>query len=466
MPNGRTDNMILASIWNQIQIIDHSILTRNVEMKGVYFLSDILKVQVGLKVVYEEPSCLQISKYLYFETSLVLPLDSFFKFTTMEDIIYLDHNATTPLDPRVLEAMMPYMTNLYANASSNHKFGHEVNQAVKKASSQIAELIHCQPNELVYTSGATESINLAIKGVAEEYKEKGKHIITVQTEHKAVLDACEYLETKGYEVTYLPVQPDGLIRLEDLKAAIKATTILISVMTANNETVVIQPIKGISEITHETGVLFFTDATQAFGKISLDVDEMGIDLMAFSGHKIYGPKGIGGLFVRSRRPNRVKLESQIHGGGHQKGKRSGSLNVPGIVGLGAAAELASQEMANDALHTAQLRGFLEEEILKPNGTKVNGNTQYRLPNTTNIYFEGIDADALMMGMEDIMVSSGSACTSAVIEPSHVLSAMGLSEQEAFCCLRFGLGRGNSQNEMKLVIKSLQSTLNNLKIFSA
>lgn len=249
----------------------------------------------------------------------------------MENLIYLDHNATTPLDPRVLEVMMPYLTNLYANASSNHKFGHEVNQAVKKANNQIADLIKCQPNELVYTSGATESINLAIKGVAEEYREKGNHIITVQTEHKAVLDFCEYLETKGFKVTYLPVQADGLIRLDDLRAAIKNTTILVSVMVANNETGVIQPIKEIAEITHQAGALFFTDATQAFGKIPLDVDDMGIDLMAFSGNKIYGPKGVGGLFVRARRPNRVKLESQIHGGGHQKGKRSGTLNVPGIV---------------------------------------------------------------------------------------------------------------------------------------
>ncbi len=383
----------------------------------------------------------------------------------MEQRIYLDHNSTTPLDDRVLNAMMPYLTNLYANASSNHQFGHEINQAVKKASNQIAELIQCQPNEIVYTSGATESINLVIKGVAEAYKEKGNHIITVQTEHKAVLDVYGYLETKGFEVNYLPVQSDGLVRLEDLKTTIRDTTILVSIMTANNETGVIQPIKEIAEITHHAGALFFTDATQAFGKVPMNVDELGIDLMAFSGHKIYGPKGVGGLFVRSRRPNRVKLESQIHGGGHQKGKRSGTLNVPGIVGLGAAAELAGREMVKDARHSAELRDYLETELLKIPGTKVNGNTAKRLPNTSNIHFEGIDADALMMGMENIMVSSGSACTSAIIEPSHVLTAMGLSEREAYSCLRFGIGRGNQLQQIEQVIASIDQTIKTLKVMT-
>ncbi|MCP4458030.1 MAG: cysteine desulfurase [Cytophagales bacterium] len=371
----------------------------------------------------------------------------------MEDnIIYLDHNSTTPLDPRVLEKMMPFLTDQFANASSNHKFGHEASQAVKKTNNQIAELIGCQPNEIVYTSGATESINLAIKGVAEQYQEKGNHIITVLTEHKAVLDVCGHLESKGLNVTYLPVQPDGLIRLEDLQNAINPETILVSVMVANNETGVIQPIKEIVDITHQAGALFFTDATQAFGKIPLDVDDLGIDLMAFSGHKIYGPKGVGGLFVRSRRPNRVKLESQIHGGGHQNGKRSGTLNVPGIVGLGAATELAGREMEKDSKHASELREFLETELLKIEGTKINGNIKHRLPNTTNIYFHGIDSDALMMGMEKIMVSNGSACTSASIEPSHVLLAMGLSEDEAFCCLRFGLGRHNNFAELEMTIE--------------
>ncbi|WP_215222607.1 cysteine desulfurase family protein [Echinicola shivajiensis] len=382
-----------------------------------------------------------------------------------DNLIYLDHNSTTPLDPRVLDAMMPYMTNLYANASSNHKFGHEVNQAVKKACNQIVDLITCQPNEIVFTSGATESINLAIKGVAEEYKDKGNHIITVQTEHKAVLDVCEYLETKGFEVTYLPVKPDGLIRLEDLKTAIKDSTILVTMMTANNETGVIQPIREIAEMTHGAGALFFTDATQAFGKIPLDVDELGIDLMAFSGHKIYGPKGVGGLFVRSRRPHRVRLESQIHGGGHQKGKRSGTLNVPGIVGLGAAAEMAEKEMQKVALHTSELRDYLESEILKIPGTKVNGCIERRLPNTTNIYFEGIDSDALMMGMENIIVSNGSACTSASIEPSHVLLAIGLSEEEAFCCLRFGISHNNNLNQMNITIESIKEMVNSIRQFT-
>lgn len=370
----------------------------------------------------------------------------------MDDIIYLDHNSTTPLDPRVLEAMMPYFTKIYGNASSTHKFGHTAKEGITKATNQIADLIHCQPNEIVYTSGATESINLAIKGVAEEYHSKGKHIITVQTEHKAVLDVCEYLENKGFDVTYLSVKPDGLIELEDLKAALKPETILVSVMMANNETGVIQPIKHIAELAHESGALFFTDATQAFGKIPIDVDDLNIDLMAFSGHKIYGPKGIGGLFVRSRRPNRVKLNSQIHGGGHQKGKRSGTLNVSGIVGLGSAAEIAQREMAEDAKHTAELRDVLETELLKIEGTRVNGNREFRLPNTTNIYFEGIDSDALMMGMENIIVSNGSACTSASVEPSHVLQAMGLTEIEAFSCLRFGMGKKNTVEEIKLLTR--------------
>lgn len=382
-----------------------------------------------------------------------------------DNIIYLDHNSTTPLDPRVLEAMMPYMTNLYGNASSTHKFGHLAKDAIIKASNQISGLVGSQPNEIIYTSGATESINLAIKGVAEEYKNKGKHIITVQTEHKVVLDVCKYLEGKGYEVTYLPVQDDGLIRLEELTAAVKPETILVSIMTANNETGVIQPIKEAAKIAHSVNALFLTDATQAFGKIPLDVDSLGIDLMAFSGHKIYGPKGIGGLFIRSRRPYRVKLESQMHGGGHQKGKRSGTLNVPGIVGLGKAAEIAQREMKKDTAHTFKLRDYLEKELLKIEGTKVNGNRKNRLPNTTNIYFEGIDSDALMMGMENVVVSNGSACTSASIEPSHVLQSMGLSEHEAFCCLRFGIGRNNIQKDVQDILKQLHLVINSIKHFA-
>ncbi len=280
-----------------------------------------------------------------------------------------------------------------------------------------------------------------------------------------MLDVCQYLETKGFGVTYLPVQPDGLIRLEELERALKPETILVAVMTANNETGVIQPIREIAEMAHQNGALFFTDATQAFGKIPLDVDAMGIDLMAFSGHKIYGPKGVGGLFVRSRWPNRVKLVSQIHGGGHQKGKRSGTLNVPGIVGFGVAAELAQEEMKKDAQHTATLRDTLEKALLEIPGTKVNGNQEHRLPNTTNIYIEGIDSDALMMGMENIMVSNGSACTSASIEPSHVLQAMGLNEQEAFCCLRFGIGRNNNIGHVEQCVEKLTKTTRHLRVLS-
>ena len=379
----------------------------------------------------------------------------------MDNIIYLDHNATTPLDPRVLEAMIPYLTDVYANASSTHRFGHIASEAVKKATQQVADLMGAQPNEIVFTSGATESVNLAMKGVAQQYQPRGKHIVTVQTEHKAVLDVCAQLEAEEFTVTYLPVEPDGLVKVATLADCLTADTILVAVMVANNETGVIQPINELAELTHSVGALFFTDATQAVGKIPVDVDTMGIDLMAFSGHKMYGPKGIGGLFVRSRRPNRVKLVSQMHGGGHQRGKRSGTLNVPGIVGLGEAAALAQREMSFNAEHTAALRDYLETELLKIEGTRVNGNRARRLPNTTNIYFEGIDSDALMMGLENIMVSNGSACTSAAIEPSHVLQAMGLSESEAFCCLRFGLGRDNSEKDISRTVDRVQQSVKEL-----
>jgi cysteine desulfurase len=294
--------------------------------------------------------------------------------TVENQIIYLDYNATTPLDESVLEAMLPYLTTHFANASSTHRFGIEVNEAVKKSRKQIANLIQAEDKEIIFTSGATEGVNLALKGIALANQHKGNHIITLQTEHKAVLDTCQYLETIGFEVTYLPVQSDGLLDLEILKKAIRQDTILVSVMYANNEIGVIQPIQAIAEITHSTDALFFTDATQAFGKIPIQVNELGIDLMAFSGHKCYAPKGIGGLYIK----NRIKLQAQQHGGGHERNFRSGTLNVPLIVGLGKAAEIAQNEMQENALKVGELRDYLETELLKIAGTKVNGNKETRL----------------------------------------------------------------------------------------
>jgi cysteine desulfurase len=381
-----------------------------------------------------------------------------------DDIIYLDHNATTPLDPRVLEAMMPYLTNLYANASSNHKFGHEVNDAMKQARRQIADLIGCDKHEIVFTSGATEAINLAIKGVAEKYANKGKHIITCQTEHKAVLDVCSYLEKHGYEVTYLGVDEFGLISLDELQNSIRPDTLLVSIMMANNETGVIHPITKISKIVKDQGALLMTDATQAFGKIPIDVNELGIDLMAFSGHKIYGPKGVGGLYVRQNRPF-VKLEALVHGGGHERGFRSGTLNVPGIVGLGHAAEIAGKEMIAKRDHIKQLRDLLEQELLQIEGSKLNGHPENRLHTTCNILFEGVDADALMMKMDHVMISNGSACTSTEVYPSHVLKAMGRTDDEAYASIRISLGKDSKRHEIDAVILSVKSAVEQLRSFT-
>ena len=398
-------------------------------------------------------------------------------------MIYLDNNATTRLDPRVLEAMMPFLTDTYANAASTHPFGVSAHEAVKTARQQIADLLGCETHELVFTSGATEAINLAIKGVAENYAHKGRHIVTVQTEHKAVLDVCGYLETRGFEVTYLPVQSDGLLDLALVKAAIRSDTILVSVMLANNETGVIQPIREIAKLAHEAGALFMTDATQAVGKLPVDVDNLDVDLLAFSAHKFYGPKGIGGLFVRQRRPRKVKLEALLHGGGHERGLRSGTLNVPGIVGMGAAASLvetapadrrpfasADRMVVADANETQRvagppvrsLRDRLETALLTIPGTRVNGNREHRLYNTTNIYFENCDSDALIMGLEGIAVSNGSACTAASIDPSHVLLAMGLTETEAFSCLRFSLGRFTTEDEIKVAVDAVKGVVEELR----
>ncbi|GAB3489813.1 IscS subfamily cysteine desulfurase [Spirosoma knui] len=377
-------------------------------------------------------------------------------------MIYLDNNATTRIDPRVLETMMPFLTDNFANAASTHPFGVSAHEAVKTARQQVADLLGCETHELVFTSGATEAINLAIKGVTENYSHKGKHIVTVQTEHKAVLDVCHYLETHGYEVTYLPVQPDGLLNLNVVKAAIRPDTILVSMMLVNNETGVIQPIKEIAALAHDAGALFMTDATQAVGKLPINVDQFGIDLLTFSAHKFYGPKGVGGLFIRQRRPNKVKLDAILHGGGHERGLRSGTLNVPGIVGLGKAAELARLEMTKDNQRIGTLRDELEAALLTIPGTRVNGNREHRLYNTTNIYFENCDSDALIMGLEGMAVSNGSACTAASIDPSHVLLALGLNEQEAFSCLRFSLGRFNNEDDITTTADAVKGIVEELR----
>lgn len=381
---------------------------------------------------------------------------------TDSNFIYLDNNATTKIDPRILQAMMPFLTDNFANAASTHPFGVGAYEAVKEARQQVANLIGSEVHEIVFTSGATEAINLAIKGVAESYFNKGKHIITVCTEHSAVLDTCKYLESKGFEVTYLPVQPDGLINLAVLTEALRPDTILVSVMLANNEIGVIQPIKEISDLTHQNGSIFMTDATQAVGKIEVDVDVLGIDLMCSSGHKFYAPKGIGVLFIRQRRPNKIKIPALLHGGGHEKGLRSGTLNVPGIVALGKACEIAKAEMKKNATKVKELRDYLEVELLRIENTHVNGSISNRLFNTTNICFKGADSDAIIMGLDNIAVSNGSACTSASIEPSHVLSSIGLNEQDAFSSIRFSLGKFNSNEEIESVISSVQNIVQSLR----
>jgi len=377
-------------------------------------------------------------------------------------MIYLDNNATTPLDPRVLEAMIPYFTEKYGNAASNHAFGVEVNQGVKKAREQVADLIGCETMEIIFTSGATEAINLALKGTVETYGHEHNHIVTVATEHPAVLDTCQYLESKGTEVTYLPVKRDGLLDLAMVENAIRNDTLLVCVMLVNNETGVIQPAKEIAALAHAKGAFFMSDATQAVGKIPVDVNDLGIDLMAFSGHKFYGPKGVGGLFVRSRRPNKVKLTPLIHGGGHERGMRSGTLNVSGIVGLGEACAIAKREMADNAQRIGALRDRLETELLKIENTFINGSREHRLYNVCNICFEGVDADAIMVGLKDIMVSNGSACSSTKVEPSHVLVAMGLSEREAYGSLRVSLGQSNTLDEIWITGKTVAQNISLLR----
>jgi cysteine desulfurase len=377
--------------------------------------------------------------------------------------VYLDNNATTPVDPRVLEQMLPYFTQHFGNAASrSHSFGWHAAEAVTVAREQVADLIGADTKEIIFTSGATEAINLAIKGVFETYASKGTHIITCATEHKAVLDTCRHIETLGAEVTYLPVNTAGMIDLHQLEAAIKPQTILISLMYANNETGTLHPVKEISTIARRHGVLFFTDATQAAGKIPVNVHDDGIDLLAMSAHKLYGPKGIGALYVRRRNP-RVRLSAQIHGGGHEAGLRSGTLNVPAIVGFGKACELAKLEMNNEAIRLGNLRNKLENGLLNLEDAQVNGSREHRLPQTTNISFKYVKAEEILMAVNrEIALSSGSACTSAVIEPSHVLRALGLTDELAYSSLRFGLGRFTTAEQIDYVIEQVTSAVNRLR----
>lgn len=378
-----------------------------------------------------------------------------------EGLIYLDNNSTTKLDTRVLEAMLPFFTDEYGNASSNHLFGTRVNQKVKEAREKVAELIGSEPNEIIFTSGATEAINLAIKGVLANDVNK-KHIVTVATEHPAVLDTCKYLEGIGFEVTYLPVQSDGILDLEIVKQNVTKNTALVCVMFVNNETGVIQPIREIAQIAHSNSAFFMTDATQAVGKLPISVDDLGIDLMAFSGHKFYGPKGIGGLYVRSKRPNKVRLDTLLHGGGHEKGLRSGTLNVPGIVGLGRAVEIALVEMQADSKRIKELRDYLERELLKIEDTFLNGHPTSRLYNVSNVCFKGADADAIVIDLKNIIVSNGSACSSTKVEPSHVLRAMGISTSACYSSLRFSLSKFNKDADIVTTIDHVKEIVYNLR----
>ena len=377
--------------------------------------------------------------------------------------IYMDNQATTPVDPRVVEAMLPYFTEKFGNAASrNHEFGWKAEEAVENARGQIARLIGASPKEIVFTSGATESINLALKGAAEFYRDKGNHIITLETEHKAVLDTCKRLEKDGCGITFLPVQPDGLVDIERLRAAITAKTILISVLHANNEIGVVQPVAAIGKIARERGALFHVDAAQSTGKISIDVERDSIDLLSISGHKIYGPKGVGALYVRRKNP-RVTLTAQIDGGGHERGLRSGTLNVPGIVGLGKACEIGEKEMAAEGARLAALRGRLLNAIQSGlDGVAVNGSLEYRLPNNLNLSFHGVEGEALLMGIHDVAISSGSACTSAQLSASHVLKAIGVDEDLAHASIRFGLGRFNTEEEVDYAAVRVVETVKKLR----
>ncbi|HJV07700.1 MAG TPA: IscS subfamily cysteine desulfurase [Chromobacteriaceae bacterium] len=378
--------------------------------------------------------------------------------------IYLDYSATTPVDPRVAEKMIPYLTEKFGNpASRSHSFGWEAEEAVENARAEVARLINADPKEIVWTSGATESDNLAIKGAAEFYKSKGKHIITVKTEHKAVLDTCRELERRGFEVTYLGVQENGLINLDEFKAAIRPDTILVSVMFVNNEIGVIQDIPQIGEICREKGIIFHVDATQAPGKVDIDMDKLKVDLMSLSAHKVYGPKGIGALYVR-RKP-RVRLEAQMHGGGHERGFRSGTLATHQIVGMGEAFRLAREEMASEQARIRQLRDRLWNGLQDMEEVYINGDMEHRVPNNLNVSFNFVEGESLIMAIKDLAVSSGSACTSASLEPSYVLRALGRNDELAHSSIRFTLGRFTTEEEIDYTVKLLKEKIGKLRELS-
>jgi cysteine desulfurase len=380
--------------------------------------------------------------------------------------IYMDNHATSPMDPRVFEVMRPYFLEQFGNAASrNHSFGWQAEEAVERARKQIADLIGANPKEIVFTSGATESNNLALKGVAEMYAERGNHIITAATEHKAVLDTCKRLEKGGLRVTYLPVQQNGLVDLDMLRGAITDKTILISIMYANNEIGVLQPIADIGKIAKERGVLVHTDATQAVGKVPVNVMRDNIDIMSLSGHKMYGPKGVGALYVRRRNP-RVQLTAQMDGGGHERGMRSGTLNVPGIVGLGEACALCQKEMAEEARRLGYLRDKLKDRLeAQLDEVYINGTMGHRLPNNLNMSFAYVEGESLLMGINDVAVSSGSACTSATLEPSYVLKALGAGDDLAHSSIRFGLGRFNTEEEVDYVTEKVVDVVRKLRELS-
>jgi cysteine desulfurase len=380
--------------------------------------------------------------------------------------IYLDNHATTQCDPRVVEAMLPYFTDHFGNAASrNHPFGWEAEEAVENARKQIGDLIGATAKEIVFTSGATESNNLAIKGVAEMYAERGNHIITVATEHKAILDTCKHLEKQGVRVTYLPLKGDGLVDLDMLREAITDKTVLVSIMYANNEIGVIQPVAEIGKICKEKGVLFHTDGVQAVGKIPVNVIADNIDLMSMTGHKMYGPKGVGALYVRRRNP-RVQISAQMDGGGHERGMRSGTLNVPGIVGFGKAAAIAKEAMPEEMERHRKMRDRLKEKLEKGlEETYINGSMEHRLPHNLNMSFAYVEGESLLMGINDVAVSSGSACTSATLEPSYVLKALGLGDDLAHTSIRFGIGRFNTDEEIDYVAQKMIDVVNKLRELS-
>ena len=380
--------------------------------------------------------------------------------------IYMDNHATTPMDPRVLEEMLPYFREKFGNAASrNHSFGWVAEEGVETARERVAKLIGAATKEIIFTSGGTESDNLAIKGVAEMYKEKGNHIITAVTEHKAVLDSCKRLEKNGYRVTYLPVQKDGLIDLEDLKHAMDDKTILVTIMAANNEIGVIQAIAEIGKLCHERGVIFHTDAAQAVGRMPIDVIKQNIDLASISGHKMYGPKGTGALYVRHKNPS-VQISAIIDGGGHERAMRSGTLNVPGIVGLGKACAIATEEMPHESCRLAGLRNRLKDRIMnRLDGCYINGSMEHRLPGNLNVSFADVEGESLLMGINDVAVSSGSACTSAMVEPSYVLKALGTGDDLAHSSIRFGIGRFNTDAEVDYVADRVVETVQRLREIS-